>query len=81
MINTELENSFFDEFWSIYLKLIEKVAFSQLNFRKIFIYAFDLRKKLYKVLAKNNYIKEAQLKDHYLHDNKFIDVLIYSKII
>ena len=81
LMNTELENSFFNEYWTIFLKLIENVAFSELNFHKIFIYAFDLRKNLYDVLIMNNYKKEAQLKDHHLHENKFVDVLIYSKII
>jgi RimJ/RimL family protein N-acetyltransferase len=81
LMNTELEKYFFNQYWTIFLKLIENVAFDNLNFYKIFIYAFDLRKNLYVVLKQNNYEKEAELKGHHFHENKFIDVLIYSKII
>lgn len=81
VINTKLEKQCFSEYWSIYLKLIEKVAFVELKFHKLFVYAFDLRPTLYKVLEKNNYYLDARLKEHCLFNNKFIDVIIYAKFI
>lgn len=79
IMQTELEHENFDKLWSIYLKLIEKVAFDELNFHKIFTYAFDLRPHLYKTLERNNYIHEATLLDHCYFENEFKDVLIHSK--
>ena len=80
IMKTELENMFFKKYWTIFLDLIEKVAFNELSLRKIFIYAFDLREHLYKVLENSNYRFEARLVDHHLFNDEFIDVVIYSKI-
>ena len=62
------------------LNLIEYVAFNDLMFHKIYTYAYDLRLKLYEALAKSNFYREAVLKDHCNFNNKFIDVIIHSKI-
>jgi RimJ/RimL family protein N-acetyltransferase len=74
LLKTELENEFFEAHWSLFLKMIEKVAFIELNLRKIFTYAFDLRPRLFKLLEMNHYFLDARLKD------QFIDVLIHYKI-
>ena len=79
VMNTSLEKEYFYDFWYVYLNLIEEVAFDELGLIKIFVYAFDLRPKLYDVLIDSSYIKEARLKKHCLFNGKFIDVLIYSK--
>ena len=80
LINTDLEAKNFEKYWNIYLELIENVAFREINLHKIFVYAFDLRPYLYNVLEKNKYFLDARLKDHCQFKNKFIDVIIYSKI-
>jgi RimJ/RimL family protein N-acetyltransferase len=80
IMNTSLEKNRFHEIWTAYLNLIEKVAFEELKFHKIFTYAFDLRPHLYEVLLKENFIEEARLNEHCFFDSKFIDVLIHSKI-
>jgi RimJ/RimL family protein N-acetyltransferase len=80
IMKTELEKNHFEEFWSIYLGLIEKVAFDELSFHKLYVYAFDLRPHLYKALTKNDYFLDAKLKDHCFYNNKFIDVVIHSKL-
>ena len=80
LINTELEAKSFEKYWNIYLKLIENVAFKDINLHKIFVYAFDLRPYLYNILEKNKYFLDASLKDHCQFKDKFIDVIIYSKI-
>ena len=79
VMNTSLEKDFFHKFWLIFLGLIEKVAFKELGLNKIFVYAFDVRSKLYEVLIDARFIKEARLKKHHKFKNEFIDVLIYSK--
>ena len=81
VLNTELEKKQFEYHWLNYLKLIELLAFEELQFHKIYVYAFDLRPHLYKVIEKGGFIKEAVLKEHCFYDNMFIDVVIHSKII
>ena len=80
IMNTELEKDNFQKHWSIFLQLIEKVAFEELNFHKIFTYAFDLRPHLYEALEGSGYKEGARLKEHCLFEGKFIDVLIHLKI-
>lgn len=55
LISTELELNFFKKLWSIFLKLIEEVAFRNLNLNRIYTYAFDVRPKLYECLEENGF--------------------------
>ena len=80
IMNTLLEEESFSENWSMFLKCLEQLAFGELEFHKIFIYAFDLRPHLYDVLELNGYFKDARLKDHCFFQGDFKDVLIYSKL-
>ena len=80
IMNTGLEGSDFHKNWSIFLTLIEEVAFKGLFLHKIFVYAFDLRPHLYKTLTENNYFLDARLMDHCYFDGSFKDVVIYSKL-
>ena len=79
VLNTNHENNFIKN-WCIFLSLIEKVGFIDLQLHKLFTYAFDLRPKLYIALEKLNYTKEAILTQHSYFNNNFIDVIIHSKI-
>lgn len=80
IMETELQTNNFDEIWTNYLILLEKIAFQQLNFHKIYTYAFDIRPYLYETLENSGFIKEAILKEHCYFENNFIDVIIHSKI-
>lgn len=80
IMNTSLERVNFNHIWKIYLDLIERIAFEELKFHKIFTYAFDLRPHLYNVLENNKYIREATLTEHCLFEGKYVDVVIHSKI-
>lgn len=80
IMNTELEKEYFTQNWIKYLGLIEEVAFKELYFYKIYIYAFDLRPHLYKALSQACYFEDARLKNHCYFEGEFIDVVIYSKI-
>jgi RimJ/RimL family protein N-acetyltransferase len=79
VMKTELEQNLFKFHWATFLRLLENVAFNELQFHKIFTYAFDLRPHLYEVLESNFYLKEAVLKEHCYYNNQFIDVIIHSK--
>ena len=80
VMDTRLEEEHFNEFWTNYLHLIEKVGFNELNFHKIHTYAFDLRPQLYQTLESNGYSKEAILKEHCSFNGSYKDVIIHSKI-
>jgi RimJ/RimL family protein N-acetyltransferase len=79
LIDTKLERDYFQYLWMIYLKLIENVAFVELNLHKIYTYAYDIRPKLFSVLEKSNYQKEATLKEHVFINGIFENVIIHSK--
>ena len=79
IMDTKLEKEYFKFHWCVFLELIEKVAFLELELYKIFTYSYDLRPKLYEVLEKMSFTKEATLKEHCLFDTKYINVLIHSK--
>ena len=80
IMDTNLENDFFEFHWSTFLKLIEKVAFMEIDLHKLFVFAFNLRPHLYNVLENNNYFKDAVLKEHCFIENCYKDVVIHSKI-
>ncbi len=79
IINTA-EEAYFNLHWSTFLGLIQKLAFEEMKFHKIYTYAFDLRPHLYKVLEENDFRKEAMLKEHCFYNGKYINVIIHSKI-
>ncbi|MDO9551544.1 GNAT family N-acetyltransferase [Rhodonellum sp.] len=79
IMDTSLEEKHFEFHWINFIKLIEKVAFEDLDLHKIFTYAFDLRPKLYVALEKANFKDEARLGEHCLFEGRYIDVLIHSK--
>ncbi|MFT4848995.1 MAG: RimJ/RimL family protein N-acetyltransferase [Parvicella sp.] len=80
VMNTRLENGGFESNWSKYLQLLELIAFDELKFHKLFVYAFDLRPQLYGMLESNDYFLDARLKEHCHFQGSFKDVIIYSKI-
>jgi RimJ/RimL family protein N-acetyltransferase len=80
VMKTEMQFENFEYFWIKYLELIEKMAFLDLNFHKIYTYAFDIRPKLYLALEKSGFNQDARLKEHCLFNEKFIDVVMHSKI-
>ena len=80
IMDTILEKEYFESHWLTYLGLIDQLAFNELNLHKIYIYAFDLRPHLYKAAENASFIKEAVLKEHCKFEDKFIDVVIHSKI-
>ncbi len=80
IVNAELDKNEFEKHWSIFLGLLEQVAFDELQLHKIYTYAFDLRPHLYSVLEKNGFEKEAILKEHCYFEGKYKDVIIHTKL-
>jgi RimJ/RimL family protein N-acetyltransferase len=80
IMDTELEKDNFEIHWFNFIKLIQIVAFEEIKFHKIYTYAYDLRENLYAVIETCGFIQEARLKEHVMFENKYIDVIIHSKI-
>jgi RimJ/RimL family protein N-acetyltransferase len=80
IMNTKLEEKSFEWNWSRYLELIEDLAFKEMAFMKLYVYAFDLRPHLYTTLLNNNYFLDARLNNHCIFNGELKDVLIYSKL-
>ena len=80
IMDTKLENEEFELNWSKFLYLIEELAFEQMDFVKLYVYAFDLRPHLYITLQNNNYFLDARLKKHCLINGELRDVVIHSKL-
>jgi RimJ/RimL family protein N-acetyltransferase len=79
VMKTSLESTYFEINWFEYLKLIEQIAFKELELHKLFVYAFDLRPHLYIALEHSDYFFDARLKDHCFFQGVYKDVVIYSK--
>lgn len=80
IMKTQLEEKEFNFHWATYLKMIERLAFEELVFHKIYVYAYDLRPKLYEVLLTSGYFRDAVLKDHCYFNKRYLDVVIHSKL-
>jgi RimJ/RimL family protein N-acetyltransferase len=79
IMDTSLEKEYFNTHWTIFLELLEQVAFDELKLHKIFTYAFDLRPNIYTIFENHGFIKEAELKEHCKYDGRFISVIIHGK--
>jgi len=79
IMETTREKDEFQKHWSVYLYMIEEVAFKELALHKVYTYAFDLRPHLYKALEGNDYHREAVLKEHCFFEGEFKDVVIHAK--
>lgn len=79
LMDTKNIESLEKEHWIIFLKLIDLLAFDDLSLYKIFAYAYDVRPHLYECLLESNYTLEARLKEHYLLNGNYYDVVIHSK--
>ena len=80
IMQTSIEQIRFNEIWIAYLHLIEKVAFKELKLHKIFTFAYDLRPHLYDAFLSAGFNQETRLHEHCYFENKYIDVVIHSKI-
>ena len=69
----------FKEDWNTYLDFLIKISFDELQFHKIYTYAYNIRNYYFEVMYDKGFVKEAELKDHVFINGKLKDVLILSK--
>jgi RimJ/RimL family protein N-acetyltransferase len=79
LINTSLEKTYFKKLWSLFLIMIEKIAFKDLGFLKIYTFSYDLRPQLYELLAAQEYLEVKRLVKEKLVDNQWVDGLFHFK--
>ena len=79
LMQTSRETKDFSRFWSVYLNLIEKVAFLELCFNRIFTYSYEMRPKLYPILEALGYQEETRLKNATSKGDQFVDALVHGK--
>lgn len=79
IMRTDLELKSFEFYWTIYLSLIEKVAFNELSLHKINTYAYDLRPKLYPILENCGYEKEKEENSNLDSNGKLLKVIKHVK--
>ncbi len=77
IMNTKLEAEEFEKNWLTFISLIKNVAFNELNFNYIFVYAYDLRPHLYPVLEKGGFQFAKRLKNEVILEGKPTDVVIH----
>ena len=78
IIDTSLEAEHFVEHWSNYLTMLKEVAFKEVGFHKLYVYAFDLRPHLYTTLEANGFVHESTLKEHCFYQGEYKNVVIHS---
>ncbi|MDB4293013.1 GNAT family N-acetyltransferase [Maribacter sp.] len=76
--NTAIEGEQYAFHMSTFLGLLTEVAFKELDFHKLFTYAFDVRPNIYPILENSGFKKEAVLKEHCLFNGEFKDVIIHA---
>jgi RimJ/RimL family protein N-acetyltransferase len=79
IMQTDLEKNEFELHWHNFIKMIEKVAFYDLDFNSIFTYAYHLRPHLYPVLEKAGFIQIKQLPNEIMVEGNLVDVIIHQK--
>jgi len=79
IMDTLLEKKEFEKHWLNFIHLIDTVAFSELQFKNIFTYAYDLRPHLYPVLEKAGFEQEKILRDTIRINDQPVNVIIHKK--
>lgn len=78
IMDTSLEAEHFTEHWSNYLTMLKEIAFNDVEFHKLYVYAFDLRPHLYTTLEANGFVRESTLKEHCFYQGEYKNVVIHS---
>jgi RimJ/RimL family protein N-acetyltransferase len=70
----------YDQDFTAFLSMIKQVAFSELQFHRLFTETFDMRPKHVEILEQQHFLFEGRMKDHVLIKGAFVDSLIHGYI-
>lgn len=79
LMQTNRETDDFERLWSIYLSLIEWVAFDHLQMQRIFTYSYELRPRLYPILDRKDFQEEKRISRVIQFEGQWVDALIHGK--
>ncbi len=68
----------YKEEFSIFLKLIKKLAFDELSFHRLFTETFDIRTIHIATLEASGFLREGVMRDHVKISNRRIDSIIHG---
>ncbi|OFX21058.1 MAG: ribosomal-protein-serine acetyltransferase [Bacteroidetes bacterium GWA2_31_9] len=71
-------NELYEKEFSMFIRLIKKVLFEDLNFNRIFTETYDIRPHHISILEKNGFQLEGRMREHIQINNKFVDSLIHG---
>lgn len=71
-------NELYEKEFSIFIYLIKRVLFEDLNFNRIFTETYDIRSLHISILEKNGFLLEGRMREHIQINNKFVDSLIHG---
>jgi RimJ/RimL family protein N-acetyltransferase len=80
LINTTLEKGHFNNYWRIFLLMIDEVAFIELGLNKIYTCAFDVRPHLYPILETNGFSLAKEEAVNVYSNCKDSKMVIHEKI-
>lgn len=64
--------------FGIFLKLLKKIAFTELGFHKLHTECYDSRPYHLEVLENEGFVMEGRLKDHAFKNGQFIDSILHA---
>lgn len=76
--NRTLDHETYNNEFTIFLKLIKKIAFNELKFNRLFTETFEIRPWHIAALENNEFIFEGRLKEHVFINGRFVDSLIHG---
>jgi RimJ/RimL family protein N-acetyltransferase len=79
LMDTELEKTQFNNLWSLYLSMIEEMAFQYLDLNEIYTYSYEVRPQLYIVLDKAGYTEKERISSAIKINNNPVDAIIHFK--
>ena len=78
LIKSKFDKINFQKYWSVYLRLIERVAFQNLNLTEIFTFSFIKRKRFEKLILSQGYIFKFKTNE-FKKSNQIIESQIHAK--
>jgi carbamoyl-phosphate synthase large subunit len=68
----------YDKDFTAFLHILKKIAFSELNLRKLTTETYDIRPNVIQILAKNGFHEEGRLRNHNIIQEKPVDSILHG---
>lgn len=84
LVNTdrslEEDRKLYMQDFSTFLKLMQRIAFNELEIHRLYTETFDIRPLHIAILQNNGFCLEGRMRDHVLIDNRYVDSVIHGCI-